>query len=202
MTTEVWTTRLRTAAKQPSFFSHITVFPEQFEYTDHRAFNDWQRPYIKITIVLFEKLVNMLKPSKSDFFLYKGKLFTIGEVDGGYGILPLIPEREAYYLNRAGVTSPDTSPDNDLDTIHLHGEQEHAADSDSPLDNLEEIELTLRIICEPADAARFPHPSMTMQAVCRAVAENLELNGRFHIAPVRIAWNPEGQEKQEDDIDG
>ena len=86
-------------------------------------------------------------------------------------------------------------------TIETDDKQESVAD-DNQIDELETIDLTLRIICEPADAARFPHPSMTMQSVCRAVAENLELNGRFHIAPVRIAWNPEGQEKQEDDIDG
>ncbi len=78
-------------------------------------------------------------------------------------------------------------------TTEADDKQESVAD-DNQIDELETIDLTLRIICEPADAARFPHPSMTMQAVCRAVAENLELNGRFYIAPVRIAWNPEGQE--------
>jgi len=70
--------------------------------------------------------------------------------------------------------------------------QEAIAD-DNQIDALETVDLTLRIICEPANPARFPLASTVMQAVCRAVAETLELNGRFYIAPVRIVWNPDSQ---------
>jgi hypothetical protein len=58
---------------------------------------------------------------------------------------------------------------------------------------LKTIDLTLRITCESADASRFPPPSPTMQAVCRAVAETLGLDGRFYVAPISIRWQPEGQ---------
>jgi hypothetical protein len=47
------------------------------------------------------------------------------------------------------------------------------------MDDLHTIDLTLRITCEPADAARFPLSSAIMRATCRAVAEALALNGRF-----------------------
>ena len=57
-------------------------------------------------------------------------------------------------------------------TIEADDKQEVVVD-DNQIDELETIDLTLRIICEPDDAARFPHPSMTMQVVCRAVAEKL-----------------------------
>jgi len=70
--------------------------------------------------------------------------------------------------------------------------QEKVAHSNQT-DALETIDLTLRIICEPADAARFPPVSTVMQEICRGVAETLALNGRFYIAPVRIVWNPDSQ---------
>ena len=60
------------------------------------------------------------------------------------------------------------------------------------MDELNTIDLTLRITCEAEDAARFPPPSSTMQAVCRAVAEALALNGRFYVAPITIKW-PTGE---------
>ena len=56
------------------------------------------------------------------------------------------------------------------------------------MDELKTIDLTLRITCEADDAARFPPPSSTMQAVCRAVAEVLALDGRFYVAPITIKW--------------
>ena len=86
-------------------------------------------------------------------------------------------------------------------TTEVDDKQEAVAD-DNQTDALETVDLTLRIICEPADAARFPPPSTVMQTICRAVAETLELNGRFYIAPVRIAWNPDNQEEHTGDDDG
>jgi hypothetical protein len=62
-------------------------------------------------------------------------------------------------------------------------------------ETLKTIDLTLRITCEAADAARFPPPSPTMQAVCRAVAETLALGGRFYVAPITIKWQPENREE-------
>lgn len=56
------------------------------------------------------------------------------------------------------------------------------------MEDLETIDLTLRIICEPTDAARLPPSSETMRAVCQVVAETLGLNGRFHVGPSAIAW--------------
>ena len=83
-------------------------------------------------------------------------------------------------------------------TTEIDAKQDAVA-SDTQIDTLETIDLTLRIMCEPANAARFPPASTVMQAVCRAVAETLELNGRFYIAPVRIAWNPDSQEENAGD---
>jgi hypothetical protein len=59
---------------------------------------------------------------------------------------------------------------------------------ESVMKDLETIDLTLRIICEPDDAARFALSSEAMRATCRAVADALMLNGRFHVAPSVIAW--------------
>jgi hypothetical protein len=56
------------------------------------------------------------------------------------------------------------------------------------MEDLETIDLTLRINCEPADVARFALSSEAMRATCRAVAEALMLNGRFHVAASVIAW--------------
>ena len=72
-------------------------------------------------------------------------------------------------------------------------------------EELKTIDLTLRIPCEADDAARFPPPSSTItsaslstrQAVCRAVAETLGLDGRFYVAPVSIEWQPESREPGE-----
>ena len=65
---------------------------------------------------------------------------------------------------------------------------------------LKTIDLTLRITCESADASQFPPPPPTMQAVCRAVAETLGLNGRFYVAPVTIRWQPESREEQSNNL--
>lgn len=56
------------------------------------------------------------------------------------------------------------------------------------MDGLHTIDLTLRITCEAADAARFPLPAATWREVCRAVAETLALDGRFTVAPQAISW--------------
>lgn len=77
-------------------------------------------------------------------------------------------------------------------TTETDAKQEEVANSNQT-DALETVDLTLRIICEPADAARFPPVSTVMQKICRRVAETLELNGRFYIAPVRIVWNPDSR---------
>ena len=50
------------------------------------------------------------------------------------------------------------------------------------------IELTLRIVCEPGDAASFPLTSAQSRAVCQAVAEALELQGRFYVSPRATVW--------------
>ena len=86
-------------------------------------------------------------------------------------------------------------------TTEANDKEEEVAD-DNQIDTLETIDLTLRIICEPADAAHFPPASTVMQAVCRAVAETFELNGHFYIAPVRIAWNPDSEKGNAADDDG
>jgi len=86
-------------------------------------------------------------------------------------------------------------------TTEADDKQEAVAD-DNQIDALETVDLTLRIICEPADAARFPPPSTVMQTICRAVAETLELNGRFYIAPICIAWNPDSQKGNAGDDGG
>ena len=86
-------------------------------------------------------------------------------------------------------------------TTEADDKQDAVAD-DNQTDALETVDLTLRIICEPTDAARFPLASTVMQAVCRAVAEKLELNGRFYIAPVRIAWNPDSEKDYAGDDGG
>jgi hypothetical protein len=53
---------------------------------------------------------------------------------------------------------------------------------------LQTIELTLRIVCEPDDAASFPLASAQSRAVCQAVAEALELQGRFYVSPRATVW--------------
>jgi hypothetical protein len=50
------------------------------------------------------------------------------------------------------------------------------------------IDLTLRITCENHDVARFIPTAATSRAICRAVAEALGLEGRFHVALDTIAW--------------
>ncbi|MCC6607944.1 MAG: hypothetical protein IT327_32360 [Anaerolineae bacterium] len=62
-----------------------------------------------------------------------------------------------------------------------------------PMDDLQTIDLTLRITCEPADAARFPLSAATMRATCRAVAEALALNGRFYVALLAVSWPASSQ---------
>jgi len=86
-------------------------------------------------------------------------------------------------------------------TTEADDRQDVVAD-ENQTDALETVDLTLRIICEPADAARFPPVSTVMQTICRGIAETLELNGRFHIAPVRIAWNPDSEKNYAGDDGG
>jgi hypothetical protein len=49
---------------------------------------------------LHEKLLRRLRAKRYDFFLYEGKLFTIGNTNNGYALMPLAAAREAHYLNR------------------------------------------------------------------------------------------------------
>ena len=87
-------------AETGELLQRIEVFPERFEYDDYRAIWDLQRPYIYVTAALHQELLRRLKEEKCDFFLYEGKLFTIGKMNSGYALMPLVAEQEAYYLNR------------------------------------------------------------------------------------------------------
>ena len=55
------------------------------------------------------------------------------------------------------------------------------------------IDLTLRITCENHDVARFIPTAATSRAICRAVAEALGLEGRFHVALDTIVWLTRGE---------
>ena len=55
------------------------------------------------------------------------------------------------------------------------------------------MDLTLRLACESRDAARFPPTAATSRAICRAVAEALGLEGRFHVALDTIVWLTRGE---------
>lgn len=96
---EAWRQSLRELVETGKLLQHVAVFPERFEYSDYRAIWDLQRPYIPVTEALYQELLLRLKAKQYDFFLWAGRLFTIGNADGGYALMPLLAEREAYYLN-------------------------------------------------------------------------------------------------------
>lgn len=68
------------------------------------------------------------------------------------------------------------------------------------MNDLQTIDLTLRITCENRDAVRFPPTAATSRAICRAVAEALGLEGRFYVAPHTIAW-PTREEAETDNAE-
>lgn len=96
---EAWLQSLREMVEKGELLQHAAVFPERFEHSDFRAIWDLRRPYIYVTDALYQELLRWLKEEKCDFFLYAGRLFTIGNAAGGYALMPLLAEREAYYLN-------------------------------------------------------------------------------------------------------
>jgi len=96
---EAWRQCLRELVETGKLLHCVAVFPERFEHSDHRAIWDLQRPYIPVTEALYQELLLRLKEKRYDFFLWAGRLFTIGNADGGYALMPLLAEREAYYLN-------------------------------------------------------------------------------------------------------
>lgn len=48
-----------------------------------------QRPYVVISEKLYLALMEVLNQHKTDFLVYKGKVGTIGNADGGYAFMPL-----------------------------------------------------------------------------------------------------------------
>jgi hypothetical protein len=57
--------------------------------TDFRmAVGQLRRPYTPICESDYELLLARLKEAQADFFLWRGKLVTIGHADGGYAIMP------------------------------------------------------------------------------------------------------------------
>lgn len=75
------------------------------------------------------------------------------------------------------------------------------------MNDLHTIELTLHIVCEPDDAMRVALSGTELQAVCRAVAEALTLDGHFdklsagffYVAPQSITWVSRGETGEEAD---
>jgi hypothetical protein len=97
---DAWRQALKRLAETGELLQRVAVFRERFEYSDYRAIWDLQRPYIYVTEGLYQELLRRLQAEACDFFLYEGKLFTVGNAVGGYALMPLVAEREAYYLNR------------------------------------------------------------------------------------------------------
>ena len=50
--------------------------------------NHLQRPYIKITKKLYNKLLYILQLNHSDFIYLNNKKYTIGTADGGHALMP------------------------------------------------------------------------------------------------------------------
>lgn len=67
------------------------------------------------------------------------------------------------------------------------------------MNDLHTIDLTLRIICEPADATRIALSGASLGAVCQAAADALALDGRFYVAPRSITWVSRGETGEEAD---
>ena len=65
------------------------VLPGSLPPTFKEAVKMLTRPYEAIPEKTYNKLLARLEESKSDFFLYKGKVVTIGNADGGFAIMPL-----------------------------------------------------------------------------------------------------------------
>ena len=55
------------------------------------------------------------------------------------------------------------------------------------------MDLTLRLVRESRNTVRISPTAATSRAICRAVAEALGLEGRFHVALDTIVWLTRGE---------
>lgn len=97
---DAWRQALKRLAETGELLQHVAVFPERFENRDHWAIAELEGPYIPVKETLYQELVHRLELEAGDFFLYEGKMFTVGHAEGRNAIMPLVAAREAYYLGR------------------------------------------------------------------------------------------------------
>ena len=53
-----------------------------------------KRPYYPISKKNYTKIMDILAENRCDFFIFRGKIATVGTADGGYSIMPLTDERQ------------------------------------------------------------------------------------------------------------
>ncbi len=76
--------------KSISICDKVKVFEGKLTKGFNASVGILQRPYVKITKFEYYLLWAMLEEAgDTDFFIYEGKVVTIGIVDGGYAIMPL-----------------------------------------------------------------------------------------------------------------